>query len=104
VLVSATSPGKSNQTYFAVSRLIVLRPFFYKQSQAPSYKLGIGSILVCNCIELLIFVFLRFAFKWENKKKEKLRAERGPVTQDDLNATAFQDLTDKQNPNFTYVY
>jgi hypothetical protein len=47
---------------------------------------------------------LRYAFKWENKKKEKLREERGPATQDDLNATAFQDLTDKQNPNFTYVY
>lgn len=79
-------------------------PFFYKENQAPGYTLGIGSILVCNCLEFLLFIFFRYAFKWENKKKDKIRAERGPVTQDDLNATAFQDLTDQQNPNFTYVY
>jgi hypothetical protein len=79
-------------------------PFFYKQDQAPGYQLGIGSILVCNCLELLLFIFFRYAFKWENKKKDKIRAERGPVTADELNATAFQDLTDQQNPNFTYVY
>ncbi|ORY28022.1 major facilitator superfamily domain-containing protein [Naematelia encephala] len=79
-------------------------PFFYKSNQAPSYHLGIGSILVCNCLELALFFAFRFAFIWENKKKERQRAQLGDVTEEALNRTAFADLTDKQNPNFTYVY
>lgn len=40
---------------------------------------------------------------WENKRKEKARA--GVVaSEEELNRTAFMDLTDKQNPNFVYVY
>ncbi|KAL1873467.1 hypothetical protein VTK73DRAFT_915 [Phialemonium thermophilum] len=84
-------------------------PFFYKSDQSPTFHLGIGSLLVSNCIELALFVVFRYAFKWENRRKEKqreaLRAQ-GIVWDDNegLNATAFQNLTDKENPNFVYVY
>ncbi|KAJ9090753.1 hypothetical protein QFC20_007830 [Naganishia adeliensis] len=69
--------------------------------QAPRYQLGIGSLLVANCLEFLIFLILRFVFIYENKKKERAAAEAG-VTHEDI--TAFSDLTDKENPNFRYVY
>ena len=72
-------------------------PFFYKTDQAPKYGLGIGSLLVCNCIEFALFFVFRYAFIWENKKKQRLRGGV-QVSEADLNATAFQDLTDKQNP------
>lgn len=81
-------------------------PFFYKASQAPTYRDGIASLLSCNVIECLLFLVFRFAFQWENKKKEKQRADlaaRGIVAQDE-NETAFANLTDKENPNFIYVY
>jgi len=71
-------------------------PFFYKSDQAPKYGLGIGSLLVCNCIELSLFFVFRYAFKYENRKKAKAR-EGMDITEADRNATAFQDLTDKQN-------
>ena len=58
---------------------------------------------MCNCLEVLVFVFLRFAFIWENKRKEKAR-EGIEVTDADMNHTAFMDLTDKENIHFTYVY
>lgn len=76
-------------------------PFFYKSEQAPGYKLGIGSLLVANCIELGIFVVLRFVYVWENKRKVAAR-ERGEGA--DASETAFANLTDGQNPNFEYVY
>ncbi|TFB00920.1 hypothetical protein CCMA1212_007314 [Trichoderma ghanense] len=82
-------------------------PFFYKANQAPSYHLGIGSLLVANCLELALFFVFRYAFIWENKRKEKIRAElqeRGELIAGELNATAFVDMTDKENPNFVYVY
>lgn len=80
-------------------------PFFYKPSQAPSFSLGIGSLLVANCIQLALLFIFRYSFIWENKKKEKQRAawtESGRM--EDKNETAFQNLTDKENPNFVYVY
>ncbi|KAI0474424.1 major facilitator superfamily domain-containing protein [Xylaria cf. heliscus] len=80
-------------------------PFFYKSEQAPRYTLGIGSLLVANFIELGIFFVLRYSFMWENKRKEKQREQmRRDGTLESLNDTAFQDLTDKENPNFEYVY
>jgi len=78
-------------------------PFFYKTNQAPSYHLGIGSLLVANCIELMILIAFRFVFIWENKKK-RLARERGDIQAENYNLTAFADLTDKQNPNFEYIY
>lgn len=85
----------------------IASPFFYLERQAPTYKLGIGSLLVANILELLLFFVFRYAFKWENKRKEKQRADlraQGNTLTDVLNATAFTDMTDKENPNFEYVY
>lgn len=85
----------------------IVSPFFYLTSQAPSYHLGIGSLLVANFVQFGLFFVLRFAFIWENRRKEKVRAElreRGDGDVGLLNATAFQNLTDKENPNFEYVY
>ncbi|KAH7039570.1 major facilitator superfamily domain-containing protein [Microdochium trichocladiopsis] len=85
----------------------IASPFFYKTEQAPSYPLGIGSLLVANCIELALFFVFRYAFIWENRRKEAQREAlraAGYEETDELNATAFADMTDKENPNFTYVY
>ena len=82
-------------------------PFFYIADQAPTYHLGIGSLLVANCAEFALFFVFRFAFKLENRRKEQQRAALRETGDDDsaaLNATAFTDMTDKENPNFIYVY
>lgn len=86
----------------------IVSPFFYRTEQAPTYPLGIGSLLVANFIELGLFFVLRYCFKRENKRKATQLAElRATGLADDdhnLNATAFTDMTDKENPNFVYVY
>ncbi|KAI0455903.1 major facilitator superfamily domain-containing protein [Xylaria acuta] len=80
-------------------------PFFYKSEQAPRYPLGIGSLLVANFIELALFFVLRYSLMRENKRKEKKREQmRRDGTLESLNDTAFKDLTDKENPNFEYIY
>ncbi|ORX38049.1 major facilitator superfamily domain-containing protein [Kockovaella imperatae] len=108
-LITSNTGGQTKR--FLVSGLIwagacvgnISSPFFYKASQAPKYSLGIGSLLVANCVELLLFIVFRYAFIWENKKKAKQR-EGLNITEAEKNATAFQDLTDGQNVNFEYVY
>ncbi|CAH0041940.1 unnamed protein product [Clonostachys rhizophaga] len=84
----------------------IVSPFFYLTEQAPTYRLGIGSLLVANVVELALFFVFRYAFKWENRRKEKKRAELRAegISTESLNATAFTDMTDKENPNFEYVY
>ncbi|KAI0808522.1 major facilitator superfamily domain-containing protein [Xylaria sp. FL0064] len=83
----------------------IVSPFFYKADQAPSYHLGIGSLLVANVIELALFFVIRYSFMWENKRKAKQREQmERDGSLETLNQTAFKDLTDKQNPNFEYVY
>lgn len=113
-LITSNTAGQSKK--MIVSGMIwfgacignIAGPFFYLDSQAPSYQLGIGSLLTCNILELIIFIVFRYSYKWENKRKEKARSsEPGRTTdeqREELNSTAFTDLTDKQNPNFTYVY
>ncbi|BEJ11813.1 hypothetical protein CspHIS471_0202730 [Cutaneotrichosporon sp. HIS471] len=86
----------------------IVGPFFYRTEQAPKYQLGIGSLLVANCIELALFVVLRYSFIWENKKKAKqreaLRAAGGDEIQSQTMTAFTVGLTDKTNPNFEYVY
>ncbi|KAK5626025.1 hypothetical protein RRF57_001741 [Xylaria bambusicola] len=83
----------------------IVGPFFYKTEQSPRYTLGIGSLLVANFVEFGLFFVLRYAFMYENKRKQKQREqmERDGTLQS-LNETAFMDMTDRENPNFEYVY
>jgi hypothetical protein len=110
-LVTSNTGGQSKK--MIVSGMIwfgacvgnIVSPFFYRQEQAPSYSLGIGSLLTANCIEFVLFGVLRYAFIRENKLKEKTRLrmrESGEAAA--LNDTAFSNMTDKRNPNFEYVY
>ncbi|KAJ3714730.1 MFS general substrate transporter [Lentinula raphanica] len=45
-------------------------PFFYRTQDAPTYHLGIGSMLVSNCLEVLIFVALRVYLSYQNRKRD----------------------------------
>lgn len=94
----------SGMVWFGVCVGNIAGPFFYKSEQAPGYRLGIGSLLVCNCLEVLLFVVIRYMFIWENRQKTKAREALRDGEELSVNATAFADLTDKQNPNFVYVY
>lgn len=82
-------------------------PFFYLSSQAPTYTLGIWSMIVSHLLEVCVIILFRIMLSMENKKRNKLRAqkiERGEWEEADLDATAFGDMTDRENENFRYVY
>ncbi|KAJ3878188.1 major facilitator superfamily domain-containing protein [Lentinula edodes] len=95
-------------------------PFFYRTQDAPTYHLGIGSMLVSNCVEVLIFIVLRFYLIYQNRKRDNLAAAVSSANQEPTkdseslggistvrpheNDTAFADMTDLQNVNFRYVY
>ncbi|KAF4308488.1 Major facilitator superfamily [Botryosphaeria dothidea] len=77
-------------------------PFFFKTEQQPTYPLGIWSMIFCHLLEVVLVLCLRTMLSWENKKRDKKFGEG--TTVQDLDATAFGDLTDWENENFRYVY
>ncbi|KAG8992077.1 hypothetical protein FRB93_002508 [Tulasnella sp. JGI-2019a] len=116
-LITSNTGGQTKKMILAATIWLgacvgnIAGPFFYKTSQAPTYRLGIGSMLVANCLEVLIIIALRLIFIHGNKQKEKAAAELlaqaangNSKALPEENATAFSDLTDKENVNFRYVY
>ncbi|KAK1039629.1 hypothetical protein LTS16_011108 [Friedmanniomyces endolithicus] len=80
-------------------------PFFYKTSQAPQYPLGIWSMIVSHLTEVVIILILRFHLSRENKRRDRIQSQmEGGLEGRDLDATAFSDMTDRENLNFRYLY
>lgn len=76
----------------------IVGPFFYLSSQAPRYELGIWSMIVSHLIEVVLILVLRTALAWENRKRDRIQsAMEGGLEGRDLDATAFSDMTDREN-------
>ncbi|KAJ6002155.1 hypothetical protein N7499_001980 [Penicillium canescens] len=73
-------------------------PFFYKNEQSPTYELGIWSMIVSHLIEVVLISALGLLLRWENQKRDLLQSQmEGGLEGRDLDATAFLDLTDREN-------
>jgi hypothetical protein len=78
---------------------------FFKANQAPKYRLGIGAMLVCFCLEICVILFLRVLYIFANKKKERISAElerTGQKPSED--ETAFADLVRKPDPTLLHLF
>ncbi|GLA83683.1 hypothetical protein AtubIFM56815_007888 [Aspergillus tubingensis] len=73
-------------------------PFFYKESQKPTYDLGIWSMIVCHLVEVVLISALGLLLRWENKRRDRIQSQMaGGLEGRDLDSTAFLDLTDREN-------
>ncbi|KAI1320324.1 major facilitator superfamily domain-containing protein [Xylariaceae sp. FL0255] len=92
-----------NFVFWATGNAIGLQVFL--SWDAPRYHIAFATHL--GCYTLLVLVLL-FCFRWylkrENKKRDKLAAEGVRQARDENMAHAFEDLTDRGNPNFRYMY
>ena len=87
------------------SPLDIAGPFFYKTDQSPTYHLGIWSMIVSHLIEVVVILTLRVVLAKENKRRHAIQsAQEGGLEGRDLDATAFSDMTDRENLNFRYIY
>ena len=76
-------------------------PFFYKSSQSPTYSLGIWSMIFSHIAEIILVLVFWWLMSQENKRRDHEAAGTDIL---DSDVTAFGDLTDRENPNFRYVY
>ena len=74
----------------------------------PRYLIAFSTHMGCYVLLVLVLIFLHFYLKAQNTKKERLQAELSAAGTsgivDEKMVHAFDDLTDKENPNFRYVY
>ncbi|KAI0026123.1 putative MFS allantoate transporter [Xylariomycetidae sp. FL0641] len=84
----------------------IVGPFFYLAEQAPSYALGIWSMIVSHLVEACIIVAFWVLLSRENRRRddEQRRTTDGGLEARNLDRTAFADLTDRENLNFRYIY
>lgn len=58
----------------------------------------------CYVLLVITIIFLRFWLTAQNKKKDALAAQGVREAKDENLVHAFDDLTDRENPNFRYIY
>jgi len=58
----------------------------------------------CYALLVLTIIYLRWHLKRENRRKDELAAAGIREAQDARMVHAFEDLTDRENPNFRYIY
>jgi hypothetical protein len=76
-------------------------PQVFLSWNGPRYFIAFAVHLGCYVVLVLDIIFLRWYLKRQNDKKDALAAEGGGDAQ---LVHAFEDLTDKENKNFRYIY
>ena len=62
-------------------------------------------MIVAHLIEVVLILILRTLLSRENARRDRLQgAAEGGLEGRDLDATAFGDLTDRENLNFRYIF
>lgn len=84
-------------------------PQVFLSWDAPRYLIAFAVHMGCYSLLVISILALRFHLKRENAKKDRAAAElaaQGVVdgVVDTKMVHAFDDLTDRENPNFRYVY
>ncbi|KAI3321580.1 MFS general substrate transporter [Xylariaceae sp. AK1471] len=79
-------------------------PQVFLARDAPKYHIAFFTHIGCYSVLVLVLLFFRWYLKRENARREKLAAEGVREAKDENLAHAFEDLTDRENPNFRYVY
>jgi hypothetical protein len=71
---------------------------------APRYEIAWAVHLGCYSLLVIVIVSLRFYLVHQNKARDEMAAAGVHEARDETMVHAFEDLTDKENPNFRYVY
>ena len=67
-------------------------------TRSPAYPLGIWSMIVSHLLEVVLVILLGVLLKRDNMKRDRIQsAMEGGLEARDLDATAFLDLTDREN-------
>ncbi|KAM0710206.1 hypothetical protein Q7P35_002568 [Cladosporium inversicolor] len=109
-LLSRNVAGQTKKS-FAVSMNFIawsvgnaVGPQVFRNTDKPRYFIAFSTHMGCYVLLLLVIIFLRFYLTRLNKQRDAAAASGVREADDKRNIHAFEDLTDKENPNFRYVF
>ncbi|KAJ5668966.1 hypothetical protein N7462_010036 [Penicillium macrosclerotiorum] len=79
-------------------------PQIFLTRDAPRYFTAFSIHIGCYALLMMILLFLRFHLKRQNTKKDQMAAVEDIPAQEALDFDGFEDLTDRENLRFRYVY
>ena len=85
--------------FFAIGNII--GPQTFRAKDAPAYTPAKAAMMSFQCVIVGLSVVLFVYYRTVNKKRD---AKSSAAGQDIVDSVAFAGLTDKQNPQFRYVY
>jgi MFS family permease len=78
-------------------------PQVFRDKDAPRYYLAFSILLGCFALVVLILLSLRVWYSVQNRKRDA-KIATGEVIPDVNYTHGFEDITDRENPHFRYVY
>lgn len=61
-------------------------------------------MIVSHLLEVVVISALGLLLRWENKKRDRIQSQmEGGLEGRDLDATAFMDLTDRENLKYVFL-
>jgi len=113
-MISRNIAGQTKKTVVVAANFVAwstgnaIGPQVFLTWDAPRYLIAFSTHMGCYVLLVITIVFLRFYLIRQNKKKdaaaEELAASGVEGVTDTLMVHAFDDLTDRENPNFRYVF
>ncbi|KAI1488030.1 major facilitator superfamily domain-containing protein [Biscogniauxia mediterranea] len=109
-MMSRNVGGQTKKTVVVAMNFIfwsagnAIGPQVFLSHDAPRYYTAFATHLGCYSVLVLVLIFFRWHLMKENKKRDELAAVGVGEANDARMVHAFEDLTDRENPNFRYEY
>ncbi|PYH68364.1 vitamin H transporter [Aspergillus vadensis CBS 113365] len=87
---------------FCVGNIVGPQLFF--ESQAPTYTTGFLAIMICYVVGTILCGVARFYLVWENQRRDGVNPPLHGNEEVDGDIAGMLDKTDKETPQFRYVY
>lgn len=109
-LLSRNVAGQTKKTAAVAMNFIAwaagnaVGPQVFLSWDSPRYFVAFATHLGCYTLLIVNLVVLRWTLTRRNRKREEIAAAGVQEAKDERMVHAFEDLTDKENVNFRYMY
>ncbi|KAH8669093.1 major facilitator superfamily domain-containing protein [Xylariales sp. PMI_506] len=108
-LIQANVAGRTKRNMYTSSTFVsycignLIGPQLFFTNEAPRYRSGFAAMLVCFGVQIFFISGLYVLNLRENQRRDKLSASNPELATHDGSATAFSDMTDRENQEFRYT-
>ncbi|ERT02742.1 uncharacterized protein SPSK_00512 [Sporothrix schenckii 1099-18] len=109
-MISRNVAGQTKKSVAVAMNFIIwsagnaIGPQVFLSWNGPRYFIAFATHLGCYSLLVIVIVGLRFYLVRQNKLRDALAAAGNLDAADNRYTHAFEDLTDKENPSFRYVF